>query len=225
MQRVSLARRILTAPSGVLLLVQLLSIVVYPFLGGQPLSRAVFTLFGLLVLVLALRVVHSTPALTWVGVTIGIPVVVLTILDGLRPGNDTIGLASAVLLTAFYAYTATALLRYMFHDERVTLDELLATGATFTVVAWAFAHAYAAVQIVWPGSFTAGSVAGQLSWMELLYLSITTLTGVGLSDIVPATPQARAALNLEQIAGILYLALAVARVTALTVIRPGSDLR
>lgn len=221
----SLTRRIITAPSGVLLQVQLLSIVVYPFLGGQPLSRAIFGLFGLVVLLLALRVVRSTPALTWVAVTIGVPVVVLSIVEGFNPDHEAIGLASAILHCIFYAYTASALLRYIFHDERVSLDELLATGATFTVVGWAFAYAYAAVQIVWPGSFTAHSGGDQRTWMELLFLSLTTLTGTGLSDIAPVTPQARAAVNLEQIAGIGYLALAVARVTALTVIKPGRDLR
>ena len=48
-------------------------------------------------------------------------------------------LVTSVLHAAFYFYTAYALIPYMFTDERVTRDELYATGATFTVVAWAFA--------------------------------------------------------------------------------------
>ena len=53
----------------------------------------------------------------------------------------------------------------------------------------------------------------------MLYLSVTTMTSLGLSDIVPVRPHARAFVMLEQIAGMLYLALAVARVMALTVAR------
>ncbi len=219
----SLTRRILTAPSGVLLQVQLLGIVVYPFLSERPLSRAIFGVFGLVVLVLALRVVRATPALTWVAATIGVPVAVLTVVQGFYPDNDAIALVSAVLHAAFYGYTASALLRYMFHDDRVTLDEILATAATFTVVAWAFAYAYAAVQIIWPGSYIAETPGSTRTWMELLYLSLTTLTSTGLSDIVPIEPAARAALMLEQMCGMMYLALAVARVTALTVVRPGGE--
>ena len=45
------------------------------------------------------------------------------------------------------------MVRYLFHDDRVTRDELFATGAAFTVVAWAFAYVYAAAQVLWPGSF------------------------------------------------------------------------
>ena len=220
MPGVSLTRRILTAPSGVLLQVQLLGIVVYPFLGDRPLGRAVFGLFGLLVLVLALRVVRSTPALTWVAVLLGVPVAALTVLEAVMSDNEGIVLASAILHAAFYAYTAVALIRYMFDDDRITLDELLATGATFTVVAWAFAYAYAGVQIVWPGSFDAATPGAHRSWMELLFLSVTTLTSTGLSDIVPVRPHARAAVMIEQISGMLYLALVVARITALTVIAP-----
>lgn len=217
----SQARRILTAPSGVLLQVQLLGIIVYPFLGDRPLGRAVFGVFGLLVLVLALRVVRSTPALTWVAVLLGIPIVVLTVLEGILVDNDGVALASAILHCVFYGYTAVALIRYMFHDERVTLDELLATGATFTVVAWAFAYAYAAVQIIWPGSFLAQATSDDLTWMELLFLSVTILTSTGLSDIVPVRPHARAAVMIEEITGMLYIALVIARVMALTVIKPG----
>lgn len=217
----SQARRILTAPSGVLLQVQLLGIIVYPFLGDRPLGRAVFGVFGLLVLVLALRVVRSTPALTWVAVLLGIPIVVLTVLEGILVDNDGVALASAILHCVFYGYTAVALIRYMFHDERVTLDELLATGATFTVVAWAFAYAYAAVQIIWPGSFLAQATSDDLTWMELLFLSVTILTSTGLSDIVPIRPHARAAVMIEEITGMLYIALVIARVMALTVIKPG----
>lgn len=207
-------------PCAVLLAVQLLGLLVYPFLGDQPVGRAVFGLFGLLVLVLAVRTVRFTPGLTWVAVLLGIPVVVLTILEGVHPGNDAITAASGLAHAGFYAYTAWGLIRYMFHDDIVTTDELWATGATFTVVAWAFAYLYAAVQVFWPGSFIAAvDSEAQRTWMDLLFLSVTTLTSTGLSDIVPVRPHARSFVMLEQIAGMLYLAMVVARVTALT-LRP-----
>jgi hypothetical protein len=175
-------------------------------------------LFGLGVLVLAVMAVRSTPALTWISVLLGVPVVVLTALELTWPGSSAIALWSAVLHAAFYGYTAYALIRYMFHDEHISRDELFATAATFTVVAWGWAYAYAAVQIVWPDSFTAAQhAADPRTWVELLFLSVTTLSSTGLSDVVPVRPHARSVVMLEQIAGMLYLALVVARVTALTV--------
>ena len=55
--------------------------------------------------------------------------------------------------------------------------------------------------------------------MELLFLSFTTLTSTGLSDVVPITPHARAVLMIEQLAGVGYVALFVSRVVGLTISR------
>ncbi len=215
-----LARR---HPSAVLLAAQLLGVVLYPFMGESPTGRAMVSLFGLFVLVLAVWTTRRTPALTWVSLLLGGPVVVLTILEALNPAGQTVLLWSSLLHGAFYFYTTYGLLRYMFADRRVTPDELWATGATFTVVAWAFAYFYVAVQVAWPGSFIAAlDPAAPRSWMELLFLSFSNLTSTGLSDVAPVLPQARALVMIEQLAGLLYVALVISRVVALTVVRERS---
>lgn len=211
---------VLRHPCADLLIVQLLGIVIYPFLGDQPLGRALFSIFALLVLAIAVFAVRMTPALSWISAGLGLPVVVLTVWEAVAPGVEPVVLWSSIFHAAFYFYTAYALLRYMFDDHVVTTDELYATGATFTVVAWGFAYVYLAVEVVLPGSFTAISDPLEAqAWFEMLYLSVTTMTSLGLSDIVPVRPHARAFVMLEQIAGMLYLALAVARIMALTVAR------
>jgi hypothetical protein len=207
-------------PSAVLLFAQLLGVVLYPFMGESPTGRAMVSLFGLFVLVLAVWTTRRTPALTWVSLLLGLPVVMLTILEALNPRGETILLWSTLLHAVFYFYTTYGLLRYMFADRRVTPDELWATGATFTVVAWAFAYCYVAVQIVWPGSFIAAlSPAAPRTWMELLFLSFSNRTSTGLSDLAPVLPQARALVMIEQLAGLLYVALVISRVVGLTVTR------
>ena len=55
--------------------------------------------------------------------------------------------------------------------------------------------------------------------MELLFLSFSVLSSVGLSDIVPVLPQARALVMLESFAGVMYIALVVSRLIGLTVLR------
>lgn len=206
-------------PAGVLLGAQLIGVVVFPFMSGPP-GRAALSLFGLLVLSLAVWAIRTTPALSWVAVLIGLPVAVLTVAEAVDPSNTGVALASAVLHALFYAYTSSGLIRYMFLDRRVTRDELLATGATFTVVAWAFAYLYAAVQIIWPGSFVAAvDPDAPRTWVELLFLSFTNLTSTGLSDIVPVVEEARALVMIEQVAGVMYLALVVSRIVGLTLSR------
>lgn len=210
-----------------LLFVQLGALIAYPFMETQGegearnLGRALFGVVGLLVLFLAVRAVRATPALTWVAAGIGVPVVLLTVAEAVWPENAQVVFWSALLHALFYFYTGYGLLRYMFADNWVTRDELYATGATFTVVAWGYAYLYVAVQFIWPNSFTIYGEAepGLRSWYELLYLSITTMTSTGLSDIVAVTPHARSFVLLQQISGMLYIALVVARLVGLTIAR------
>ena len=59
----------------------------------------------------------------------------------------------------------------------------------------------------------------QRSWVELLFLSFTTLTGTGLSDVVPVKPFARSLVMIEQLAGLAYVAMLVSRLVGLMVLR------
>ena len=53
----------------------------------------------------------------------------------------------------------------------------------------------------------------------MLFLSFTNLTSVGLSDITPVLAQARSWVMIEQVAGLLYVALVVSRIVGLTITR------
>jgi Ion channel len=212
----SLAWRGWLQPCAVLLGVQLTGVLLYPFMDDSPIGRAALSTFSLIVLFLAVRAVQTTPALTWIALLLGLPIVVLTILEIVDPLNSQVIFTSSVLHAIFYFYTTFALLKYMFLDRFVTRDELWATGATFTVVAWAFAYTFMAVQVIWPGSFGTGDTR---TWFELLFLSFTNLTSVGLSDIIPVLPQARSWVMIEQVAGLLYVAIVISRIVGLTIAR------
>jgi hypothetical protein len=204
----------------VLLVCQLAAVLLYPFLSDSWPGRAGLGVVGMLVVGLALWAVRRTPALNVVALALGLPALVLTVLDAAFPGNDAIGLSSAALHAPFYFYVSYGMIRYLFHDEHVSTDELYATAAAFTVVAWGFTYLFVAVQIIWPGSFaTPGGSDDPHQWFELLYLSFTTLTSVGLSDIGPTLPHARSVVMLEQFAGVMYVALVVARLVGLTIRR------
>ncbi len=206
-------------PSAVLLTAQLVAVLAYPFLGGSDGGRAVVGVVQLAVVLAAVAAVRLTPALTWVAVLLGGPAMVLTVLEAVQPDADAVVLASAAFHVPFYFYISYAMLKYLFHDDRVTRDELFATGAAFTVVAWGFAYVYAACQVVWPGSFIGEAGNGDRGWFELLYLSFSTLTSVGLSDVVPVEGHARSFVMVEMVAGVFYVALVVARLVSLAVVR------
>ena len=55
--------------------------------------------------------------------------------------------------------------------------------------------------------------------MELLFLSFTTLSSTGLSDVVPVQAFARSLVMIEQLAGVGYVAMVVSRLIGLLVLR------
>jgi hypothetical protein len=209
-------------PSGLLLVAQLLAVLLYPFSDGSTLGRAFLGAVGTCVVLIALWAVRRTPALGWVAVLLGGPAVLFSILEAFVPDQDWVALTSALLHAPFYFYVSYGMIRYLFHDDRVTTDELYATGAAFTVVAWGFAYLFVACGIVWPRSFVGPGGAAVGEFFDMLFLSFTNLTAVGLSDILPGTAHARSLLMVEAVAGVLYVALVIARLVALTVTRQPS---
>jgi hypothetical protein len=206
-------------PSATLLAAQLGAVLLYPFMETSDAGRALFSVFGIAILVLVVLAVRSTPAANWFGLALGVPATVLLLIQAVT-GDDTLLPWSSAIEAVLYFYAAGALIAYMVADHEVTRDELFAVGATFTLVAWAFAYAYTVCQAIEPGSFTAAiDPEGQRSWMELLFLSFTTLSSTGLSDVTPVKPFARSLVMIEQLAGLAYVAMVVSRLVGLMVLR------
>jgi hypothetical protein len=206
-------------PSAILLFAQIAAVLLYPFLEDSDVGRAVFSVLGIAILGLVLLAVRSTPALTGVAVVLGIPATVLLLIQAATVSDD-LQPYSAALEAVLYFYAAGALIMYMLADHQITRDELFAVGATFTLVAWAFAYLYLVVQAIEPESFTAAvHPNADRSWMEVLFLSFTTLTSTGLSDVVPVKAFARSLVMIEQLAGLAYVAVLVSRLVALTVVQ------
>jgi hypothetical protein len=171
-----------------------------------------------MVLALALWVVNRTRFINWIAWCLALPAAVLSLLAAwVYP--DLLVYAH-LFEGALYLYTALSLIGYMLQDHKVTSDELFAAGATFTLLAWAFAFAYSVCQTWYPGSFTAAiNSEAPRTWVELLFLSFTTLSSTGLGDVIPVKPQARALASLEMFAGVMYIALVVSRLIGLSMPR------
>jgi len=205
-------------PSAFLLAGQLAGILLYPLMTGSV-GRALFSIFGIALLGLIVFAVHSSPGLTAVAVGLALPASILLLIQAIT-GSDALLPYSSALEAVLYFYAAGALIAYMLADHQVTRDELFAVGATFTLVAWAFAYVYVVCQAIDPGTFTAAvDPAGQRSWMELLFMSFTTLSSTGLGDVIPVKPFGRGLVMLEQIAGLVFVAMIVSRLVGLTVLR------
>lgn len=203
-------------PSAVLLLVQLLGMLLYPFIESTEAGRIVFNVFGIVVLGITTSMVRRTPGLAWISTGIAVPAIVLLAaqlifhLPQLLPW-------SAAIEALFYFYAAGSLIAYMLGDRHATTDELFAAGATFTLLAWGFTYLFILTQTLQPGSFAAAvNSADPRTWTELMYLSFALLSSTGIGDVIPLTAHARALASIEMFVGLMYLAAVVARLIGLT---------
>jgi hypothetical protein len=217
----SLRRRVLVRhhPSAFLLSVQLFTLLLYAAFDGIHSGRALLGALSVLVLALAVWVVSRSPAINWIAWVIAIPAFVLSLLSALFV-ETTLLVWSSIFDASLYFYTAGSLIAYMMQDYRVTTDELFAAGATFTLIAWGFAYVYLVCQTWAPHSFIGGTRPGEpRTFIELLFLSFTNLSAVGVGDILPITSAARVLVMLEQFAGVAYIAVVVSRLIGLTIVR------
>jgi hypothetical protein len=206
-------------PSAFLLAAQLISLALYVALEGLPSGQFLLGSFGMLILLLVVWVVIRSPAINWIAWIIAGLVVLLSLLSWLLV-NPALLIWAMLLEAALYFYGAGSLITYMMGDDRVTIDELFAIGATFTLIAWGFGYLYMVCQAWSPGSFAGGAHPKEpLTFIEMLFLSFSNLSATGLSDIVPITSSSRVMVMLEQFAGVAYLAVVVSRLIGLTIVR------
>ncbi len=204
-------------PSAILFVVQLLGVVLYPFIEGAHNGHVALNIFGMLVLGLTTRMVRRTPGLTWVSVCIAGPVIVLLLLQMARDMPQLLPWSSG-LEAVFYFYAAGSLIAYMMGDDRTTTDELFSAAATFTLLVWGFTHLFVMIQALQPSAFSEpGAEIVVRTWSELNHLSFALLSSTGMGNVVAISAHARAIASLEMMVGLMYLAAVVARLIGFTV--------
>lgn len=203
-------------PSALLLVVQLISIAVYPMLESVKYHQAILSCFNVTALLLAVWVVNRSPAVNWVAWALAIPAIALSMLY-VSSGNAQYLIFAQALESAMYFYTAAGLVMYMFKDHILTRDELFAAAATFTVLAWGFALAYSVCQQIYPGSIVAGVHPEQPRvWAELMFMSFSIMSSTGFGDVITVHPIARVIATFQMFCGLMYMALIVSRVVSLS---------
>jgi len=213
--------RFLAQPSLLLLLVLGAVILVYPFLETSNIGRAGLSAINIGLMIVALRVIGHTPGLRRAGLLLALPPILLHGYYVLS-GGAAFGLATTISLAAYYAFAIGALLAYVLRDDIATTDELFATICMYVLIAMLWACLYWVVKYFQPNAFfinPQNNPDARVTWWDLLYFSFTTLTSVGYGEITPATSHARSVVMLEQIVGVMYVALLVARVTSMSMRR------
>jgi hypothetical protein len=118
----------------------------------------------------------------------------------------------------FVGFVVMQLLRFIARAERVNFEVLSAGISAYLLMGLFWTSAYLMNSQLSPGSFSSVHPAGanyQLGRFDALYLSFVSLTCLGCNDITPLSKVARMLMVLESLAGVLYLAVLIARLVAM----------
>ncbi len=209
---------------------------VRPVVGDGRTAATVFSLAVLLLMFLALyttrvdELVGERAGLLrerrWRGVVGGalaVVAVVERVLAAAAPTPGQLAVAAAAWL-AFFAFLTGSQLRNLLRQREVTGETISMSISTYLLLALNWGLLYFLIHQHRPDAFQiAGAVPGAADDSLLptfFYLSLTTISTLGLGDITPLSMPARYAVTAEAIIGQFYLAILVARLVSLQISRP-----
>jgi len=204
-------------PNLFLLLALLAQVALYPLLQTQAHGKAALAAVDWLILVLALRAARSSGSESRLGYVLLVPAIGLNALVAFWPNPIAIVLSFGAQC-AFHSFVIVCLLRYILHDDDMTLDELFAAASLYVLMAFAFSFVLATIEQLAPGSFyinPANNPDGMVGWWDLVYFSFTCLTSVGFGEITPVSDYARSVVMIEQMSGVLFLAIVISRLISM----------
>ena len=205
-------------PSFSMVLILAISLALYPFADLARWLHQLVQLIDIIAVLMVVRMLRHSPVIFQSGWIIAIPLMALQIAFLLMPKSAGVAISLHILQIVFHGYAAIALMSYVLRDDVITLDELFALASVYVLLAIMWASAYAVVQSLDANAIfinATNNAKGYLSFADLVYFSIATLTSTGYGEITPVSAAARALSMLQQWFGVMFVAIVIARLTSL----------
>jgi hypothetical protein len=138
--------------------------------------------------------------------------------------SPTVTLAGTVSWLLFVVFVTGSQLRSVLRQKEVTGETICMAVSVYLLMGFSWSLLYAIIFQRHPEAFSGIVTANQPAELQHLfpvfgYFSLTTLSTIGFGDITPVSLQARYAAVAEGITGQFYLAILVARLVGMQMIR------
>lgn len=189
----------------------LLLLVMVPFLEDLTWGRVILNTISVFILFAAAVTVSDSRICFALAVILGVATIACQV-AAFTQWEPQLLLLSRGFGAAFYFLTVSYLLAYVLRREVLTLDKLYGAAAAFLMLGLIWGYFYSIVLYFYPGALTAGNTPIEtVKISEILYFSFTVLTSTGFGDITAVHPIARMLCVLEQVVGVLFIAILIAR--------------
>lgn len=209
----------------------LLPYILHPLIETEILGIAIMDFAFMLVLVVSAFAMSSHRRIAYVAIVIMLLAQVLT-WSSAAFQNVPYKLVAISVTDVYLVYTTSFILHRILVRRDVTSNTIFASLCVYLLIAYVWAMMYAFLETLVPGSFAIDSKVFQYKfgpehvYAELyyfMYFSFTSLTTLGLGDIMPASPWARVLTVLEAIIGQIYLVVLVSRLVGMHISQRNSE--
>jgi hypothetical protein len=128
-------------------------------------------------------------------------------------GMASLQVASDLVLAGFLGLVTISLFNYLGQPGAITSGRLYVSVSIYFLMGLIWFVLFNVINAFHPGCFAENGtvLAGHIAPSKILYFSLASLTTLGYGDIVAVYPLARIVAALEAAAGVLYIAITVAR--------------
>jgi hypothetical protein len=190
---------------------------IYPYLLDTVPGRVVLGLVNVSIMVAAIAAASRSRLPVPAALLLGAVAIGLLCWHLFHPGRLPYVLLG-IAMCLYYGFVILDLLAYVLRRGTVTADKLFAAVSVYVLIGLFWTTLLALLYELMPATFLADGVAAKAApfdFYDFLAVSFGTLTTAGSSGIVPATHHARSLLLLEEITGVLYVAVLIARLTGI----------
>jgi len=197
-----------------LLILILVFLILNPLLEKDQMGEAVLLFSMYATLISATRALSERTRVRWPATLLAVSSMLAMTVAHFFPYRP-LWIVNWAILAVFFGFISVGLFSYLGRPGAVTDDRIFVSVSLYLLLGMLWFSLYNLLEAVHPGSFALQSAPlSSLPRGTLIYLSLATLTTLGYGDIVPVTPIARMVAALEAVAGVLYIAITVARLVA-----------
>ena len=198
-----------------LFVAQLLLLALFPYLDRPGVPTIIFRSLGVMAFVAGVYAVSEKRAHRIIALCLAILAIVGYTIVTIHPNSQLMGPALLCTLM-FLVFTLVSLLRAVLRTMEVTHDTIYGSLSVYLLIAITWGCAYFLLVTFQPTGLGIDLLRGSnhnIDWSDCMFYSFVTLTTLG-GGLVPISPQARSLTILENVSGVLYVAVLMARLVS-----------